>query len=79
MENAFIIGGGNISNMTTEDLINHFSEVKIEYDNKGIQRIKDNGPEEDEMLVEAMEEEIDNTINITVEEVLGVLEEDVDI
>jgi hypothetical protein len=31
---AFIIGGGNISNMTTEDLINHFSEVKIEYDNK---------------------------------------------
>jgi hypothetical protein len=31
---AFIIGGGNISNMSTEDLINHFSEVKIEYDNK---------------------------------------------
>jgi hypothetical protein len=31
---AFIIGGGNVSNMNTEELINHFSEVKIEYDNK---------------------------------------------
>jgi hypothetical protein len=31
---AFVIGGGNISNMNTEDLINHFSEVKIEYDNR---------------------------------------------
>jgi hypothetical protein len=31
---AFITGGGNISNMNTEDLINHSSEVKIEYDNK---------------------------------------------
>jgi hypothetical protein len=35
---AFIVGGGNISTMSTEDLINHFSEVKIEYDNKDIKR-----------------------------------------
>jgi hypothetical protein len=31
---AFIIGGGNISNMNTESLITHFSEVKIEFDNR---------------------------------------------
>jgi hypothetical protein len=31
---AFVIGGGNISRMNTEELINHFSEVKIEFDNR---------------------------------------------